>query len=151
MTEPCRQQSRWFHKKKDLEAHLRKVHDIHVMLPRGLKIDEEEHPTRNDDGPSFFSNYERERSIKRFFDADLKYNRSRQSFLRKLNMRALNKWNAMPKDLRTCTESEFVAKFTREEMEAYDATKDQRMEKLRIKIANGYESYVSMNLKIVIC
>ena len=34
------------------------------------------------------------------------------------------------------------------EMEIYDATKEKRIEKLRIKIVVGYECYVSMNLKI---
>ena len=45
-------------------------------------------------------------------------------------------------------ESNFVAKFTCDKMAIYDSTKDQQMEKLKLKIANGYGSYVSMNLKI---
>ena len=54
----------------------------------------------------------------------------------------------MSKELRTYTELEFVAKFTHDEMTIYDSTKEQQMEKLELKIANGYGSYVSMNLKI---
>ena len=44
----------------------------------------------------------------------------------------------------TCMESEYVAKFTRNEMAIYDSTKDQWMEKLKLKIVNGYESYVRL-------
>ena len=42
----------------------------------------------------------------------------------------------------TCMESEYVAKFTRNEMAIYDSTKDQWMEKLKLKIVAGYEFYV---------
>ena len=44
----------------------------------------------------------------------------------------------------TCMESEYVAKFTRNEMAIYDSTKDQWMEKLKLKIASGYKSYLSV-------
>ena len=54
----------------------------------------------------YFHNYERERSIKRFFNVDLKYNRARQSHLRTIKKKALEEYNAIPKELLTCTESE---------------------------------------------
>ena len=50
--------------KSNTKAHLQKVHDIDVVLPRGLTIEEEEQLTpENSSGPSFFNNYERQRSI----------------------------------------------------------------------------------------
>ena len=50
------------------EAHLWKVRGINAVIPRGLKIEEEEHLTLGkDNGASYFNNYERERSIKLFF------------------------------------------------------------------------------------
>ena len=40
------QQNQWqFQMKMEMGAHLRKVHGIDVVLPRGLKIEEEEHLT----------------------------------------------------------------------------------------------------------
>ena len=58
-----------------MEAHLWKEHGINVVLPRWLKIEEEEHFTsRKDNGASFFHNYKRERSIKHFLDVELKCN-----------------------------------------------------------------------------
>ena len=59
-----------------MEAHLQKIQAINVVFPRGLKIGEEEHFTPGkDSSASFFNNYERELSIKRFFNAKLKCNR----------------------------------------------------------------------------
>ena len=69
----CRKEVRWFRKKGDMEAHLQKAHGIRVVLPRGLKIEEEEQSTSmRSTATSFFSHYERQRSIKRFLDPELK-------------------------------------------------------------------------------
>ena len=72
----CGKEVRWFRKKAEMEDHLQKAHDIRVILPRGLKIEEEYH--------SFFTNYKRQWSIRRFLDPKLKYDRSRQSYMRTL-------------------------------------------------------------------
>ena len=42
MFDSCWQEQCWFRKKSKLEAHLQKVHGIHVVLLRGLKIAEDE-------------------------------------------------------------------------------------------------------------
>ena len=53
----------------EVKAHLQKAHGTNVVLPRGLRIEEEEHLTPRKDGDaSFFNNYERERSIKHCFN-----------------------------------------------------------------------------------
>ena len=88
----CQENPRWFHKKVDLEAHLLKEHGIRIVLPRGLKIVEEEEALEGT--PKYFNNYERERSIKRFFNAYLKYNRARLSLLRTNKKKELKKYNA---------------------------------------------------------
>ena len=86
----CRKEVRWFCKKVDMEAHLQKAHGIRVILPRGLKREEEEQSIyMRSTTTSFFSHYERHRSIKRFLDPELKYNKSRQSHMRKLSTRAI--------------------------------------------------------------
>ena len=54
------------HDEVDLEAHLLKEHGIRTVPPRGLKIVEEEDALEG--SPRYFSNYERERSIKRFYN-----------------------------------------------------------------------------------
>ena len=51
-------------------------------------------------------------------------------------------------ELQTCTKSNFVTKFTRDEMIIYDLSKDQQMEKLKLKIVKKYEFYVSINLNV---
>ena len=144
-SESCRQNPRWFQKKRDIEAHLLKEHGIKTLLPRGLKIVEEmqlfEGKYR---GAPYFSNYERERSFKRFFNPETKYTRSRESFQRKLRKKAVDRYNAIPEPLRTGTECEFVQKFCYDAMAIYDTSKDERMEKIKARIAKGYESYVSM-------
>ena len=61
---------RWFHKKVDLEAHLLKEHGIRTVLPRGLKIVEEEEALEG--SPRYLSKYEQERSITRFYNVDKK-------------------------------------------------------------------------------
>ena len=67
--------------KSNTKAHLQKVHDIDVVLPRGLTIEEEEQLTpENSSGPSFFNNYKRQWSIKHFLHPKVKYRRSRQSY-----------------------------------------------------------------------
>ena len=38
----CRREQRWYRKKAYMEAHLQKIHDINVVLPRGLRIEEEQ-------------------------------------------------------------------------------------------------------------
>ena len=97
------------------------------MLPRGLKIEEEEQSTlRKDTDPSFFSNYKREWSIKLFLDPEVKFIRSHQSYQRKLKTRTLNQLHAIPKELRTCMELEFVVNVARDKMAIYDSTKDQK-------------------------
>ena len=61
-----------------MEAQLQKVHGIDVVLPRELKIEEEEQSTpKKTSGPSFFNDYERQWSIKHFWDPEVKYIRSR--------------------------------------------------------------------------
>ena len=141
VVESCRENSRWFHKKVDIEAHLLKEYGIRIVLPRGLKIVEEEEVLEG--SSKYFSNYERERSIKRFFNVDLKYNRARQSHLRTIKIKALEEYNVIPKELRTCMESIFVHNLTRYEIEKYDSIKEKRIEKIKAKIAKGYDSYVS--------
>ena len=42
IVETCWKNPQWFHKKLDIEAHLWKEHDIRTVLPRGLKVVEEE-------------------------------------------------------------------------------------------------------------
>ena len=80
----------------EMEAHLWKVPEPNVVLPRGLKIEEEEHSARGKvSGTSFFGNNEMERSIKHIFYFELKYNRSRQSYHRQLRTRVFNQWNTM--------------------------------------------------------
>ena len=138
----CQENPRWFHKKVDLEAHLLKEHGVRTVLPRGLKIVEEEEALEG--SPRYFSKYERERSINRFFNVDQKYNRARLSHLRTIKQKALDEYNAIPNDLRSCTEAEFVQNFTRHEIEKYDSTKEKRIEKIKAKIAKGYDFYVSI-------
>ena len=78
----------------DLEAHLLKEHGIRTVLPRGLKIVEEEEALEG--SPRYFSNYERERSIKRFYNVDKNYNRARMSHLRTIKRKAPEEYNAIP-------------------------------------------------------
>ena len=89
----------------------------------------------------YFIKYKRERSIKCFFNANLKYNRACMSHLRTIKKKALEEYNAIPKELRTCTESEFVENLKRHKFEKYDSTKEKWMEKIKAKIAKGYDSY----------
>ena len=141
----CRKEGRWFRKKADMEAHLQKAHGIHVILPRGLKIDEEEISTSmRSTATSFFSEYERQRSINRFLDPELKYNRSRRSHMRKLRTRAIKIFKATPDSLRTCKEADFIAQFVSQQMARYDEGKEHRMAKVRLKIADASKDYVSM-------
>ena len=93
----CQENPRWFHKKVDLEAHLLKEHGIRTMLPRGLKIVEEEEALEG--SLKYFVKYKRERTIKCFFNANLKYNRAPQSHLRTVEKKALGEYNAIPREL----------------------------------------------------
>ena len=127
-----------------MEAHLQKAHGIRVVLPRGLNIEEEEQSTSmRSTATSFFSHYERQRSIKRFLDPELKYNRSRQSHMRKLRTRAIKIFKATPDALRTSQEADFIAQFVSQQMARYDEGKEHRMAKLKLKIAAVSEAYVS--------
>ena len=122
---------------------MRKVHGIDVVLPRELKIEEEEQSTpKKTSGPSFFNDYERQWSIKHFWDPEVKYIRSHQNY-----QRALKQYYVILKELRACTESKFVANVTRDKMAIYDSTKDQHMEKFKLKVVVATESYVSMKLQ----
>ena len=141
----CRKEGRWFRKKADMEAHLQKAHGIHVILPRGLKIEEEEEEqstSMRSTTTSFFRHYERQRSIKRFLDPELKYNRSRQSHMRKLRTRAIKIFKATPDALRTSQEADFIAQFVNQQMARYDEGKEHRMAKLKLKIAVVSKAYV---------
>ena len=71
-----------------------------------------------------------------------KYNRARLSHLRTIKQKALEEYHAIPNDLRSCTEAEFVQNLTRHEIEKSDSTKEKRIEKIKAKIAKGYVSYV---------
>ena len=95
-------------------------------------------------GAPYFSNYERERSFKRFFNAEMKYTRARQFFQRNLQKKVLDRDNAIPEPLQAGMESEFVQKFCYDTMAIDDTSKDAWMEKINTRIAKGYESYVSM-------
>ena len=81
MFEPCQLIQRWFSKKSNMEIHLLKIRSIDVVLPKGLKIEGEEQSTpKKISESSFFSNYERQQSIKRFLDPKIEYIRSHQSY-----------------------------------------------------------------------
>ena len=134
----CQENPQWFHKKVNLEEHLLKEHGIRMVLPRGLKIVEEEEAFEG--SPRYFNNYERER----FYNVDKKYNRARLSHLRTIKQKALEEYNAIPNDLRSCTKAEFVQNLTRHEIEKSDSTKEKRIEKIKAKIAKGYDSYISI-------
>ena len=57
-----------------METHLRKTHDIDIVLPRGMGM-EEEGTSR-----ACFNNYECQRSLKRFMDPEFKYHINQQSY-----------------------------------------------------------------------
>ena len=139
-TEYCRLSPRWYRKKSDMESHLRREHGIDIVLPRGMRIEEEEGI------PGVcFNNYERQRSLRRFMDPEIKYNRNRQTYIRKLKVRVVSRYNSIPAELRLDTEAEFVARFMDNEMAIYDSKKDERLEMLTKKIRSGLDSYVSMS------
>ena len=123
-----------------MESHLRREHAIDVVLPRGMRIEEEEGIPG-----ACFNSYERQRSLKRFMDPEIKYYRNRQKYIRKLKVRAVSKYNSIPAELRLDTQAEFVARFMDKEMTIYDSNKDERLEMLTKKIAAGLDSYVSMS------
>ena len=50
-------------------------------------------------------------------------------------------------EFRFGTESEFMGRFMAHEMAIYDSTKEEQMEKLKIKIVAGYNSYGRMKLQ----
>ena len=127
---------------------LQKAHGIHVILPRGLKTEEEEQSMSGlSTTTSFFSNYERQRSIRRFMDSERKYmSRSRQSYIRKLETKKVNQFNAIPKALQTCDEAKFVARFKEHDMAIYNMGKEHRMVKLKLKIAATSDAYASMQV-----
>ena len=103
-----------------------------MLLRAQLKIEEEEQSTsRKSTTTSFFSDYERQWSIHRFLDPEVKHIRSRRSYMRNLKTRAINKFNATPKELKTCIESKFIARFMSRKMAIYDARNEQVMEKLK--------------------
>ena len=61
------------------------AHDISVVLPRGLRIEDEEQDTpKKTSGTTFFSKYERRRSLKQFMDPEVKYTQNHQSHMRML-------------------------------------------------------------------
>ena len=63
-------------------------------------------------------------------------------------MRANNQIHAISKRTLNLHGFRIHVNFMRDKMTIYDSIKDQRMEKLKLKIVVRYESYVSMNLKI---
>ena len=138
-TEYCRLSPRWYRKKSDMESHLRREHGIDIVLPRGMRIEEEGIPG------ACFNSYERQRSLRRFMDPEIKYNRNRQTYIRKLKVRVVSRYNSIPAELRLDTEAEFVAQFMDNEMAIYDSKKDERLEMLTKKIRSGLDSYVSMS------
>ena len=141
VAESCRLSPRCYCKNFDIETHLCKTQGIDIVVPRGMRIEEEEGTPG-----VWFNNYERQRSLKRFMDPEIKYHRNRQSYIRKLKVRAISRFKSTPVELRRITEAEFVATFMEHEMAIYDSKKDERMETLKKKIASGLDSYVSMNL-----
>ena len=125
----CRKEVQWFRKKAELEAHLHKAHNIRVILPWGLKIEEEEQSTSvKSTTTSFFSNYERQWPIMRFFYLELfKYNKSCQSYMRKLKTREFKNFKAIPNILQTSNEADFIARFINQEMARYNVGKEHRI------------------------
>ena len=61
------------------------------MLPRGLRIEEEEQCTlRKNKGTTFFDNYKQQQSLKHFMEPKVKFNQNLQSYMRKLKVKAVN-------------------------------------------------------------
>mgnify|MGYP007076045035 CR=1 FL=1 len=110
------------------------------MLPRGMRIKEEEGIFG-----VCFNNSKCQRLLKRFKDPKIKYHRNRQSYIQKLKVRVVSRYNSIPAELRLDTEAEFVARFMDNEMAIYDSKKDERLEMLTKKIRSGLDSYVSMS------
>ena len=92
-----------------------------------------------------FNSYEHQRSLRRFMDPKITYNGNRQTYIRKLKVRVVSRYNSIPIELRLDTEAEFVARFMDNEMAIYDSKKEERLEMLTKKIAPGLDSYVSMS------
>ena len=111
--ESCKHEQRWYWKKYGMEAHLWKTHCIDIVLPRGMRMEEEGTPG------ACFNNYERQRSLKHFTDPKIKYKRNKQSHIRKLKIRVVSKFNSTPVELWPGTEVEFVAKFIEQELYKY--------------------------------
>ena len=141
----CRKEVRWFRKKAEMEAHLKKAHNIRVILPRGLKIEEEEKSTSmKSTTTSFFSNYERQRTIRRFLDPELKYNRSRQLYMRKLKTRAIKIFQSHSKHTSNIQGGWFHCLIHQPRDGQVRRGEEHRMAKLKLKVTVAFESYISM-------
>ena len=47
-----------------------------------------------------FNSYERHRSLRRFMESKIKYHRNQQSYIRKLKVRVVSRYNFIPIELR---------------------------------------------------
>ena len=119
VAEYCRLSPRWYRKKCDIETHLHRAHGIDIVLPQGMRIAEEEE--EEDTMGACFNNYECQRSLKRLMDPEIKYHRNQQSYIRKLKVRVVSRFNSIPIELRFDTEAKFVALFMDHEMAVYDS------------------------------
>ena len=76
-----------------METHLHRAHGIDIVLPRGMRIEEEGTPG------ACFNSYELQRSLKRFMDPEIKYHRNHQSYIQKLKVRVVLRFNSIPVEL----------------------------------------------------
>ena len=111
LAECCHKSPKWYCKKCDIEAHLRKRHDIDIVLPRGMRIKEEEGIFG-----VCFNNSKCQRLLKRFKDPKIKYHRNRQSYICKLKVTVVSSFNSTLVELRQDTKVEFVGRFMEHEM-----------------------------------
>ena len=75
VAEYCCLLPRWYRKKCDMETHLCMAHGIDIVLPQGMRIEEEGTPT------ACFNSDEHHRSLTPFMDPKIKYHRNRQSYI----------------------------------------------------------------------
>ena len=136
VVDSCRQEEQWFHKKSEMEANLEKAHAIHVILPRGLKIEEEEQSTSGlSTSTSFFKRLWKAKIDSGFYGSTTKvYEITPILHEEAEEERSEPVQCPTSKAHRTCDELEFVAQFM-----------EHRMEKLKLKIAVALDSYVSLN------
>lgn len=139
--ESCPKRETNYFKRLDIMNHLKVAHNIVIQIPL-RKVGRPKGMVGHNASSSMFH----KQTHDRFFNVAHKFENNRKKYHKLQTMKAEIAWATLEDSHGLGSKEEFMEEFVAKAMEAYMASKEQRLHAIQKRVDEGYEKYVSASL-----